>query len=299
MTMNRLLGPPAGGVDTRVLQQEHRVRARPGRDGLVHPALLVPGHLVLHQSGPPHIQHPPARRQCVGHDATLPSAWNPVGRDQLHPAGDPQPRWPSTDRSRGGAGVTSRAAATGIRAAWAGCHRPAAERRAVRGHRFGARQLRGPSVDQRIAEVLGNTTLRSLELGVQVGAADNWGRMIYRAANQPRRQDDPAQVYANVFADLRRSAALARCARAGVRSGHGRRAVRAAPRGLPRSGRRVAGPPPDRGARDRAAPDHPVRGRHGGLPRSRAGAGRGDQQQRRLPGHRRAADRSAGDGACL
>jgi hypothetical protein len=32
----------------------------------------------------------------------------------------------------------------------------------------------GPSVDQRIAEVLGNdTNLRSLELGVQVGAADN------------------------------------------------------------------------------------------------------------------------------
>ena len=35
----------------------------------------------------------------------------------------------------------------------------------------------GPSVDQRIAEVIGTTTkLRSLELGVQVGAADNWGR---------------------------------------------------------------------------------------------------------------------------
>jgi hypothetical protein len=62
----------------------------------------------------------------------------------------------------------------------------------------------GPSVDQRIAEVLGNDTkLRSLELGVQVGAADNWGRMIYRAANQPLPpEDDPAQVYANVFADL-------------------------------------------------------------------------------------------------
>ena len=62
----------------------------------------------------------------------------------------------------------------------------------------------GPSVDQRIAEVIGTTTkLRSLELGVQVGAADNWGRMIYRAANQPLPpEDDPAQVYANVFADL-------------------------------------------------------------------------------------------------
>ncbi len=62
----------------------------------------------------------------------------------------------------------------------------------------------GPSVDQRIAEVIGTTTkLRSLELGVQVGAADNWGRMIYRAANQPLPpEDDPAQIYANVFADL-------------------------------------------------------------------------------------------------
>src|SRR4029077_1986285 len=62
----------------------------------------------------------------------------------------------------------------------------------------------GPSVDQRIAEVLGNTTkLRSLELGVQGGGAANWGRMIYRAANQPLPpEDDPAQVYANVFTDL-------------------------------------------------------------------------------------------------
>ena len=62
----------------------------------------------------------------------------------------------------------------------------------------------GPSVDQRIAEVIGTTTtLRSMELGVQVGAADNWGRMVYRAANQPLPpEDDPAQVYANVFADL-------------------------------------------------------------------------------------------------
>src|SRR5207344_2466665 len=41
----------------------------------------------------------------------------------------------------------------------------------------------GPSIDQRIAEALGAATkLRSLELGVQVGRADNWGRMIYRAA---------------------------------------------------------------------------------------------------------------------
>ena len=47
------------------------------------------------------------------------------------------------------------------------------------------------------------TKLRSLELGVQVGAADNWGRMIYRAANQPLPpDDDPAGVYARVFSDL-------------------------------------------------------------------------------------------------
>ncbi|HEY3498662.1 MAG TPA: DUF1552 domain-containing protein, partial [Polyangiaceae bacterium] len=62
----------------------------------------------------------------------------------------------------------------------------------------------GPSVDQRIAdEIAGTTKLRSLELGVQVGAADNWGRMCYRAANQPLPpEDDPAAVYARVFADL-------------------------------------------------------------------------------------------------
>ena len=45
--------------------------------------------------------------------------------------------------------------------------------------------------------------MRSLELGVQVGAADNWGRMIYRAANQPLPpDDDPASVYERVFSDL-------------------------------------------------------------------------------------------------
>jgi uncharacterized protein DUF1552 len=62
----------------------------------------------------------------------------------------------------------------------------------------------GPSVDQRIAEALALTTkLRSLELGVQVGQADNWGRMIYRAANQPLPpDDDPAGVYERVFSDL-------------------------------------------------------------------------------------------------
>ncbi|HVJ17088.1 MAG TPA: DUF1552 domain-containing protein [Polyangiaceae bacterium] len=62
----------------------------------------------------------------------------------------------------------------------------------------------GPSVDQRMAEVLGlSTQLPSLELGVRVGNADNFGRMCYRAANQPLPpEDDPAAVYARVFADL-------------------------------------------------------------------------------------------------
>lgn len=62
----------------------------------------------------------------------------------------------------------------------------------------------GPSVDQRIAEALAAPTpFRSLELGVQVGAADDWGRMIYRAGNQPLPPtDDPAAVYDTVFSDL-------------------------------------------------------------------------------------------------
>lgn len=62
----------------------------------------------------------------------------------------------------------------------------------------------GPSVDQRIAEALAAPTkLRSLELGVQVGPADNWSRMIYRAANQPLPPDDlPSGIYNRVFADL-------------------------------------------------------------------------------------------------
>ena len=68
----------------------------------------------------------------------------------------------------------------------------------------------GPSVDQRIAEGLAAPTrLRSLELGVQVGAADNWGRMCYRAGNQPLvPTDDPAAVYASVFTDLHTDPAL-------------------------------------------------------------------------------------------
>src|SRR5207244_2123771 len=71
----------------------------------------------------------------------------------------------------------------------------------------------GPSVDQRIAAALGTTTkLRSLELGVQVGAADDYGRMCFRDADQPLPpEEDPARVYANVFAELHTDpAALAR-----------------------------------------------------------------------------------------
>ena len=62
----------------------------------------------------------------------------------------------------------------------------------------------GPSIDQRISQALASPTpFQSLELGVQVGPADNWGRMIYQAANQPLPPtDDPAQVYATVFSDL-------------------------------------------------------------------------------------------------
>ena len=71
----------------------------------------------------------------------------------------------------------------------------------------------GPSIDQRVAEAwAAPTKFRSLELGVQVGRADDWGRMIYRAANQPLPPtDDPAEVYAGVFTDLHTDpAALAR-----------------------------------------------------------------------------------------
>lgn len=59
----------------------------------------------------------------------------------------------------------------------------------------------GPSVDQKIASVIGGATrLRSLELGVQVGTADDWGRMVYQAANQPLApEENPAQAYARLF----------------------------------------------------------------------------------------------------
>jgi hypothetical protein len=78
----------------------------------------------------------------------------------------------------------------------------------------------GPSVDQRIADVLGGETkLRSLELGVQVGEADNWGRMCYRAADQPLPpEDDPAAVYARVFAELHTDPAVLAAERARQKS---------------------------------------------------------------------------------
>lgn len=59
----------------------------------------------------------------------------------------------------------------------------------------------GPSVDQRIAdEISHGVPFRSLELGVQTGAADNWGRISYRDRNQPLTpREDPAQVFDDVF----------------------------------------------------------------------------------------------------
>jgi hypothetical protein len=59
----------------------------------------------------------------------------------------------------------------------------------------------GPSVDQRIAEAIGvNTPFRSLELGVQVGTADNYGRIAFRAGNQPLSpREDPARTFDDLF----------------------------------------------------------------------------------------------------
>jgi hypothetical protein len=60
------------------------------------------------------------------------------------------------------------------------------------------------SVDQRIANAIGNdTAFKSIELGVQVGAADNMGRMCYAASDRPiPPEDDPYRAFARVFADL-------------------------------------------------------------------------------------------------
>lgn len=59
----------------------------------------------------------------------------------------------------------------------------------------------GPSIDQRIAQAIaGATPFRSLELGVQTGAADNWGRMCYAGRNQPLApREDPQGVFDDVF----------------------------------------------------------------------------------------------------
>lgn len=59
----------------------------------------------------------------------------------------------------------------------------------------------GPSVDQRIAKAIaGSAPFRSLELGVQTGAADNWGRMCYAGRNQPLApREDPQNVFDDVF----------------------------------------------------------------------------------------------------
>ncbi len=59
----------------------------------------------------------------------------------------------------------------------------------------------GPSVDQRIAQAIGGSApFRSLELGVQTGAADNWGRMCYAGRNQPLApRENPGNVFDDVF----------------------------------------------------------------------------------------------------
>ena len=112
----------------------------------------------------------------------------------------------------------------------------------------------GPSVDQRIAAAMNAPTkYRSLELGVQVNAADNWGRMIYRTANQPLPpNDDPADVYARVFTDLHTDPADAGPAAQTQEVDPGRRRRRIRPR-LRAAGRRRSHAPGrarDGGARD-------------------------------------------------
>ena len=65
------------------------------------------------------------------------------------------------------------------------------------------------SVDQRIANAIGNdTAFKSVELGVQVGPADNLGRMCYAGSNRPiPPQDNPYRAFDRVFADLTRDPA--------------------------------------------------------------------------------------------
>jgi hypothetical protein len=61
----------------------------------------------------------------------------------------------------------------------------------------------GISIDQRVAQVNGRSTrLRSLELGVQVGTADNWSRMSFFGPDRPvPPEDNPARAYERLFAD--------------------------------------------------------------------------------------------------
>jgi hypothetical protein len=60
----------------------------------------------------------------------------------------------------------------------------------------------GISVDQQIAATIGGgTSLPSLELGVEVGSADDWGRMVYGAPNQPLiPEENPSLAYQRLFA---------------------------------------------------------------------------------------------------
>jgi hypothetical protein len=62
----------------------------------------------------------------------------------------------------------------------------------------------GISVDQRIANEIGKTTkFKSLELGVQCGGADNWGRMSYAGSDQPIPPEvSPYAAFTRIFADL-------------------------------------------------------------------------------------------------
>ena len=59
----------------------------------------------------------------------------------------------------------------------------------------------GVSIDQRIAAAVGGSTrFRSLELGVQVGSADNWSRMSYAGSDRPiPPEESPLGAYARLF----------------------------------------------------------------------------------------------------
>jgi Protein of unknown function (DUF1552) len=65
------------------------------------------------------------------------------------------------------------------------------------------------SVDQRIANAIGDdTAFKSVELGVQVGLADNMGRMCYAASDRPvPPEDDPYRAFDRVFFPLTRDPA--------------------------------------------------------------------------------------------